>query len=116
MTGVPAPSPSVAWDVVLTLGVLANLCVTLVTLVRSGRVERREIIPDPLRVRAVEDGVTRDQHDRDVAALRTNIEELRAGQERLHTQLSDGLRRVHERIDRLPPEIIAILRNTGALG
>lgn len=115
MTGVPAPSPSVAWDVVLTLGVLANLCVTLVTLVRSGRVERREIMPDPLRIRAVEEGVTRDQHDRDVAALRLDIEELQAGQESLRAQLSDGLRRVHERIDRLPPEIIAILRNTGAI-
>lgn len=39
----PNPEPNTAWNVILTLGVLANLGVALLALVRSNTTQKREV-------------------------------------------------------------------------
>jgi hypothetical protein len=39
--------------------------------------------------------------------------DLRMGQ--MRGELTDGLNRVHERVDNMPLEVVTLLRNTGAI-
>lgn len=52
-----APNPSVAWNVVLTLGVLIAISVNLVSLIRK---PSTAITPDPLRIEKLDKFATRD--------------------------------------------------------
>ncbi len=47
-------------------------------------------------------------HEEDFAMLREEMQTLRQ-------QIRDDVRRVHDRVDELPSQIIATLRNTGAI-
>lgn len=92
----------------------------------SGRTERRRIEPQPLEVAEAERFVTRrelenfqagiierlNRIEREIASIRDTDTEDRG---ELRDFMNQGLARVHERIDDLPSQLIALLRNTGVI-
>lgn len=83
-----APTPSIAWQVVLTLGVLIAIAVNIMTLVRKNTTA---ITPDPLRIEKLDKLATREfvanqhneidrrlnGHDADIARLTEDMKDDR---------------------------------------
>ncbi len=103
-------------DVVKSLGILVTLAVSLVTLVmlflRTGRAEKREVLPQPLEVRGSTRLVALDLHrqcqasfDHRVTGLESDLKTLRAElkSDRLATQdlIRHEVGKVHGRLDDL---------------
>jgi hypothetical protein len=98
-----------------------------------GRRRSVAISPQPIQVQGVERFVTKELCDqlhvstaREVADIKARVTALENGQRQMvddlgdqinlvRSEVSDGLRRVHERVDGMPAQIVVLLRNTGAI-
>jgi hypothetical protein len=98
-----------------------------------GRRRSVAVTPDPLRVQPVERWVTRDLCEqmhgataKDIADVKARVTALENGQREMveaidrrmgemRTEITAGLRGVHERVDNMPLEVVTLLRNTGAI-
>lgn len=90
---------------------------------------RRSVIrvePQPLEVRPSRDVIERATYERDQQLIQERVAALEAGQrtmlaeingrlELMRSESNQAIRRVHERMDRMPHELIALLRNTGVI-
>ncbi len=116
-----APDPVHFLDAVKSLGILVTLAVSLTTLVmlflRTGRTEKRELLPQPLEVRGATRLVDVELHrqcqaqlDRRVTGLESDLKTLRAElkSDRLATQdlIRHEVGRVHGRLDDLVKHLI----------
>lgn len=117
--GSPAPDPATAWNVVLTLLVLCNLAATGIALARATKSQKREVtltsdyITDAsctLHRNTSDNRITRVEAD--IAALRLD---LKQAVDSWREEGDERARRLHARIDDLPAQIIALLKNTGAI-
>ena len=131
LTAVPADT--LKWTLIVIIGlVLVGLQVW--TAVRSSKTQ---ITPDPLRVEKLDKFATRDfceqrhaevsrrldGHDKDVRTIYDEIKRNRADNESqantrsvaVHAKIDDVRRELSEKIDDMPAQIIATLRNTGAI-
>lgn len=112
------PDPSTAWNVVLTIGVLLSIGLTAVTLFRTGKAQPRCIEPQPLKVELAKEFPTRPEFERldhDMREIRMDFKALNTKLDVINHDNEKRSSRLHERIDNLPSDIIATLRNTGNL-
>lgn len=125
------PADHLKWFLVIVLA-LATPAATLLGL-WLGRRGRVTLDPQPLDVRAAPQLITRELYAETQRAIEGDLEDLKArvtalenGQremlakldERLaefRVEMSASLRRVHERVDNMPLEMVTLLRNTGAI-
>src|SRR5262245_52784807 len=70
------PDPIIAWQVILTLGVLLSSGASLLAIIRSGRAQKREI-QQPLLVRPDERFASRDDFDKHVQQNREDFGTVR---------------------------------------
>lgn len=91
-----------------------------------GRRSAVRVEPQPLEVRPSRDLVERAAYERDQELIRERVAALEAGQRQMLAEINErleefraesqqGIRRVHERMDRMPHELVALLRNTGVI-
>lgn len=131
------PSPVIAWDVILTVAVLLPMAVALISLLRSGKSQKREVTFGEsfmtkeacgIEHRHSVDRITNCEHEireirKEVQVLVRTINETAADQSketqqeisRFRVDVNESLRRVHARIDDIPNQVIVTLKNTGAL-
>jgi hypothetical protein len=102
-----APNPSIAWEVVLTLGVLVNLALGAVNVLRKPGMT---ISPDPLRIEKLDKFATRDfcemkhqevhrrldGHDADIRAI---YNEIKTGRSEMQNNVREDIAGVHDRIN-----------------
>jgi hypothetical protein len=113
---------------------LAMPIIAIIGLVLGGK---RKIEPDPLRVQKVENLVTKDfcltshnqiyqrldGHDQQIGAIRQEMKHDRETSESaarvrsagIYNKMDDNRRELSDKIDALPAQLIAMLRNTGAI-
>lgn len=116
------------WQALGVIGVLLGIAVSGVALWRriNGKSDRLEIASQPLEVRAATEYVTRQEMMGQLQIVSGRLSKIEAQidaiQEGRHEDLSafreelrQDLNRVHERIDNLPAQIVALLKNTGAI-
>jgi hypothetical protein len=118
-------------DVVKSLGILVTLAVSLVTLVmlflRTGRAEKRELLPQPLEVRGSTRLLDVDLHrqcqagfEHRVTGLESDLKTLRAElkSDRLATQdlIRHEVGRVHGRLDDLVKHLMTDRPDSPAAG
>lgn len=125
------PADHLKWILVTVLAVATPAAAWLG--LYYGRRQSMEIRPQPLQVQGVERFVSRDlceqMHQssaKDIADLKVRVAALESGQREMvreigeqiaevRSEVSDGLRRVHDRVDGMPAQIVVLLRNTGAI-
>lgn len=130
----PAPDPYIAWQVVLTIGVVVAILANIYTAARSGRAQKREITfsetPASKREFDVHVGETRenfiqvrhelkeDRHDNQIHAsarsstLFNKVEDVR---KELHGAMENNRRELSEQIAAMPDRVIATLKNTNSI-
>jgi len=110
----PNPDPSIAWNVILTIGVLVAIAVNLMGVLRKPNMA---ITPDPLRIEKLDKFATRDfcemkhtevrerlaKHDTDIAALwntlRNENEAIRLEMRKGFGSMERSLGRIEGKID-----------------
>lgn len=130
----PNPDPSIAWNVILTIGVLVAIGANVIALVRSNRSQRREVsfLFEPASKEEFDKHARECQADR--SAIRAEIiadrrnNEIHASERsktihnkmenvrvELDSKIESTRRELSEKIDDMPERVIATLRNTGAI-
>lgn len=118
------PDPTLAWNVVLTLGILLSIGVSLTTLIRSGRTQCRQIEPQPLKVELAKEFAARADLARLEAAVHEQSEKrsaMYARIEEIRRETKEDLSSVYGRIelvrselgrrmDDLPERIVRLLK------
>jgi hypothetical protein len=134
MNNPPNPDPYIAWQVVLTLGVIVAIVTNIWTAVRGNKAQKREVsfqftpaskeefdqftATTNTNFVQVRDEMKRDREANQVHASRRS-ETLFAKMENTRTELDAKLehtrRELSEKIDDMPERVIATLKNTGAI-
>lgn len=125
------PADHLKWILVTVLAVATPVAAWLG--LYFGRRQSVEVRPQPLQVQGVERFVSRDLCEqmhhtsaKDIADLKVRVAALESGQREMvrelgeqisevRSEVTDGLRRVHDRVDGMPAQIVVLLRNTGAI-
>lgn len=130
----PNPDPNIAWQVILTIGVLVAIGVNLLTAFRTNRAQKREVSFEFTPA-------SKEEFDNHVTETRANFSAVRAElaadrqanqvhasqrsqtlfskmentRSELDAKIEDTRRELSEKIDDMPERVIATLKNTGAI-
>jgi hypothetical protein len=113
------PDSVIAWNVVLTIGVLVSIGANLASIARAGKAQKREVT-------ITEGLVTQDICVQNRAAINDRITKLEVAAEASRKEASDSRARLYQhvdefrrelsaKIDDMPAQIIVLLKNTGAI-
>ena len=119
MTPTTSPDAIIAWNVILTIGVLVTIVTNLLLSIRSTRQQKREVTMADSLVTADGCKMLRGTSDNRIHRLEQDMlnlrKDLQTAIELFHKNGDERARRLHERIDDLPNQIIVLLKNTGAI-
>lgn len=118
-----APDPAIAWNVILTIGLLLNMGVSILAISRGNRTQRRDVsIIDDFVARADYDKHSiqnREDHNKIFDQIRESerlIEEKILNAERLADEkITNAVGVFNQKLQNLPSEIVALLRNAGVI-
>ncbi len=114
----PPTDSELLWRLVVLAGVVLGPVVSVATLVRMGRSQRRLIEPMPLEVKAAADFVSRKDFDHHVAETRQVHSQIFAklsGMERgIREEMRDDLKQIRLEISGLAREVGSLTTSTSA--
>jgi phosphoribosylaminoimidazole-succinocarboxamide synthase len=119
MTPTASPDAFIAWNVILTIAVIASVVSNIMQSIRSTRQQKREVTMVDGVVTTESCRMLRNTSDNRIHRLEQDMlalrQDLKVAIDLFHQNGDERARRLHERIDQLPSQIIAMLKNTGAL-
>lgn len=130
----PNPEPYIAWQVVLTIGVLVAIVTNVFTAARSNRAQKREVnftfepaskkefdqftVTTNANFVQVRDEMKLDRADNQRHASersKTIFNELKSTRVELDSKIEDTRRELADKIDGMESRVIATLKNTNAI-
>lgn len=119
MTPTASPDAFVAWNVILTIAVIVSVVSNIMQSIRSTRMQRREVTVVDGVVTTESCKMLRNTSDNRIHRLEQDMltlqRDLKQAIEEWQEQSDERSTRLHDRIDNLPSQIVALLKNTGAI-
>jgi phosphoribosylaminoimidazole-succinocarboxamide synthase len=119
MNNSPSPDAIIAWNVILTIGVLVTIVTNVLLSIRSTRQQKREVTMADALVTTDSCRMLRNTSDNRIHRLEQDMlavqRDLKTAIDDFQEQGEERSRRIHERIDDIPNKMVALLKNTGAI-